>query len=577
MIHASYSAKPLSQRKLLWVAGALLLALVWLYGFGHDRYGLFDVDEAIFTQATVEMLESGNYIAPTYNGEPRYHKPPLIYWVQAASLAAFGQDSVVAARLPSAIFGLLTVVGMFFLLQYMTNNRRFAITASTVMGLNLSWLIIVRAATADAALNFFIMMSTLTILAAIYRENRRLWVPFVIGLLLAAGLLTKGPFALMVPGIAGLAALCLKPGLMANLRAVHPVMVFGGLILGVVPWLVLIVGQSGWDFLHEFIFVHNLGRFFDGMGNTHSSSPFYYLIILLIGFFPWVFMLVPAFDWLTYNTVMRARSEKAIYALPFIGAIYFVALVVFFSFSATKLAHYIVPGLSGAALLIAAWVEDLPMHKFPQWLRWAVLPLVVALAGFFLLFNWLVTVLGGKEDIFFVQLERLFGFTWPPEKPLIVDILIQDIPLNFAAYGIGVLMLVLVPFGLRVLSQGYRLGLGVVATAQVMVLSLMLTGIVPVVYQYTQAPLARLAIFMRDHETQQVVHLGLHQPSVRLLSGKPFLKLERPRQLDAQQPAGNLLILFENHEKEAILNHVQGQVVTELCEGGFCVISVDNT
>ena len=88
-----------------WVLG-LMLMMGLIYGGFHATYGLFDVDEAIFTQASREMIHTHTFSMPSYNGEPRYQKPPLIYWVQSAAMGVMGDASLWAARLPSALAAL---------------------------------------------------------------------------------------------------------------------------------------------------------------------------------------------------------------------------------------------------------------------------------------------------------------------------------------------------------------------------------------------------------------------------------------------------------------------------------------
>src|SRR5204863_213682 len=51
---------------------------------------LFDVDEGAFSQATLEMFQRGDFLSTYLNGEPRYDKPILVYWLQAASVAHLG-------------------------------------------------------------------------------------------------------------------------------------------------------------------------------------------------------------------------------------------------------------------------------------------------------------------------------------------------------------------------------------------------------------------------------------------------------------------------------------------------------
>ena len=112
----------------------------------------------------------------------------------------------------------------------------------------------------------------------------------------------------------------------------------------------MVSDQHGFDFLNEFIFKHNIDRFIGGFGNSHSQSSFYYVGVLLIGFFPWV-LLLPSAIWQVirqFGTLFK--SDRAENVLPLIGLLWLVTIVAFFSFSATKLAHYIAPAIPGAAM-----------------------------------------------------------------------------------------------------------------------------------------------------------------------------------------------------------------------------------
>src|SRR4030043_2456963 len=77
---------------------------------------LFDVDEAVFAEATREMVESGRWITPTYNGENRYDKPILFYWLMAFLFKIFGVNEF-AARLPSAVSGVLLCLAVYLFVR----------------------------------------------------------------------------------------------------------------------------------------------------------------------------------------------------------------------------------------------------------------------------------------------------------------------------------------------------------------------------------------------------------------------------------------------------------------------------
>src|SRR5215472_12574557 len=74
---------------------AWLAAMAWLRPLSLP-------DEGRYVGVAWEMLRSGNWLVPTLDTLPYFHKPPLFYWLTAASLAVFGSNEW-AARLPSLL------------------------------------------------------------------------------------------------------------------------------------------------------------------------------------------------------------------------------------------------------------------------------------------------------------------------------------------------------------------------------------------------------------------------------------------------------------------------------------------
>src|SRR6185503_12730658 len=89
----------MGERRAKWLtAVAVLASFFWMLGAAP----LFDVDEDAFSQATVEMFQRGDFLSTYLNGQPRYDKPILVYWLQAAAVAVLGPTEW-AFRLPSAL------------------------------------------------------------------------------------------------------------------------------------------------------------------------------------------------------------------------------------------------------------------------------------------------------------------------------------------------------------------------------------------------------------------------------------------------------------------------------------------
>src|SRR3982750_4784085 len=127
-------------------SGARWLAVItvaasffWMLGAAP----LFDVDEGAFSEATLEMFQRGDFLSTYLNGEPRYDKPILIYWLQAASVSVLGVSEL-AFRLPSAVCAAVWVALTFaFARRYFGAER--ALLAAGVMGTSLGVFIIGRA------------------------------------------------------------------------------------------------------------------------------------------------------------------------------------------------------------------------------------------------------------------------------------------------------------------------------------------------------------------------------------------------------------------------------------------------
>ena len=66
-----------------WLLLAALWAVTCLSGLGGPS--LWDIDEGHNVEAGREMMESGNWIVPTFNFLLRVDKPALLYWLQISA------------------------------------------------------------------------------------------------------------------------------------------------------------------------------------------------------------------------------------------------------------------------------------------------------------------------------------------------------------------------------------------------------------------------------------------------------------------------------------------------------------
>jgi len=87
-------------RQPAWWLVALLVVVAFAF---QGTRAIFEPDEGRYTATAINMLESGDWLVPTLDGErPHLTKPPMVYWAIAASIGAFGYNEW-AARLPGAL------------------------------------------------------------------------------------------------------------------------------------------------------------------------------------------------------------------------------------------------------------------------------------------------------------------------------------------------------------------------------------------------------------------------------------------------------------------------------------------
>ena len=328
---------------------ALLLISIFLSFFLNlHAVPLFDLDEGAFSEATREMFERGDFISTYLNGQPRYDKPILIYWLQAASVAVFGVNEF-AFRLPSAIMAGIWVMVIFFWVSRFTNVTT-GFFAALITATTLEVTVIGRAATADALLNCIITATMLT-LFGYYRERRKTWL-YLAFALMGLGFLTKGPVAVVIPAVVS--------GLFCLLRGqwrfwLQSVFNVRGMVLFLVialPWYVVQTIKEGWPFIEGFFLRHNVERFSEPM-HGNSGALFYYVPVVLVAVIPYTAVLLAAL------TRVRSlwRDDLFLFCMLWFG---FVLLV--FSFSGTKLPHYILYGLPGLFILMADRIQSLKSH-----------------------------------------------------------------------------------------------------------------------------------------------------------------------------------------------------------------------
>ena len=104
---------------------------------------LWDVDEAIFSQAAKEMHARGDAVVPYFNGQVFPDKPALMYWLMIGAYELFGPTEF-AARFWSAVFGIGSVL-LTYQLGRLVFSPRVAFWSGLILATSLNFNVIARA------------------------------------------------------------------------------------------------------------------------------------------------------------------------------------------------------------------------------------------------------------------------------------------------------------------------------------------------------------------------------------------------------------------------------------------------
>src|SRR4030042_5021562 len=85
---------------LSFLGGSLFILFFNLWGRSLENH-----DYLRYAEVAKEMIQSGDWVVPRFNGEIFLHKPPLLFWLIALPSKIYGSVTPLLARLPSALFG----------------------------------------------------------------------------------------------------------------------------------------------------------------------------------------------------------------------------------------------------------------------------------------------------------------------------------------------------------------------------------------------------------------------------------------------------------------------------------------
>ncbi len=360
---------------------ALVAGVVMFTNLGGPR--LWDRDEPRNAGCAWEMLQRGDWVTPIFNDELRGHKPVLLYWLMMSAYGTFGVDEF-SARFWSALLAVGSAC-LTALMGFHLFGRAVGLLGGVMLATSLMFGVAGRAATPDSLLIFTCTSALAWFVcrgmpasgqATSFAGFPRRWsFAAVFYGILALAVLAKGPVGMVLPtAVVGAFLLVTSEAPFGTRRgwwhrASAAVVLFCktcwrmrlltaiGMVLAIAaPWYVWVGLRTEGQFLYDFFIEHNLNRARRPM-EGHDGPFFYYLLAVMLGFFPWSIFLLPT-GWEAVRTV-RTRARESL-GVTFLLS-WFVVWIGIFSIAQTKLPSYITPCYPALALLTA--------HFLVHWCR----------------------------------------------------------------------------------------------------------------------------------------------------------------------------------------------------------------
>ena len=349
---------------------------------------LADWDEATYAQLAHEMVQTGDWITPHWNGVPLHDKPPLVLWCMALGMR-LGITSEVAARLPSAFAG-LAVLGLTIMLGRSMFCWWTAVAAAALLLIRSSYhggnfVVLARQGMLDVPLTAFALWALLLFWSGLTRPGAWVWMGVPCGL----AFMTKG--LQVVPLVAALIVSALlvhatdrtlgRDHVRSFAMAVTIAMAIA------VPWHLLEAHLHGREFVDGYFLVH-LRKVAHIEAGDRGNWKFY--PSALAGNIPRAWLVVAGTVCIAIWQAIVARDKRAIVLVTWIVIPFTV-----YSIAATKLPWYVVPLQPAAALLVASLFRRvIPRRSISETVAIAILLVLVMTWN-----HWIPTPIDFDADI----------------------------------------------------------------------------------------------------------------------------------------------------------------------------------
>lgn len=288
----------------IYILLTVLSAVVLFFDLG--RHDVINVNEASRIMPSLEMKDSGDWVVPKLDGKNYLTKPALIYWILGATYKLTGSHSEFVSRIPTALFGIITVLLTFhFGARFLNTETGFIAAVSTLT----SYYCYERfqLAELDGPLVFTVLLGIYAMLRAEMEEqNKPAWW-YISFFAWALAFLLKWVVFMMffIPAIG--TVVYIKTVQKRQIAWIHFAL---GIILFMIisaPWCIMLINKVGYDNVINVLKEQGRERFVN-VSKINYGSPVFYVIQTPAALMPWTFLLLSFFSKQFWKDVFRNKE-----------------------------------------------------------------------------------------------------------------------------------------------------------------------------------------------------------------------------------------------------------------------------
>jgi 4-amino-4-deoxy-L-arabinose transferase-like glycosyltransferase len=357
-----------------------LLLLVGLFSFTYNlQISLFEGTEGLYGQVARELVQSGEYVRLTFQGQAYFNKPPLFFWMIGGFTQLFG-DNEVALRLTAALSSLGTMV-LIFVLGKTLFSWNVGFWAAFIFATNHLFLWYGRRVLIDSTLTFFMTLALLGWVFANRKDSSPAW-PLVTFLGMALATMVKGLHGFVLPFL----LIMTYSILVRNFRPLKQWGFWVGLMLFVIG-LKISVSTLGLSAKFQYSWTSILFQLSHWSSFSSTAGSFKvpsYLYLIWFDLLPWSVLIPSSLMFLFSLRPLKKHPGVLFILLWFLG--YFLVMCL----SRYKREPYLMPLVPGFALTIGYYLVALtsrigipPWHRMVNGAAFGLLTVTIMAAAFF--------------------------------------------------------------------------------------------------------------------------------------------------------------------------------------------------